>query len=135
VCDKAEQWWLRWHPDVQSLKFRVGLNQFERANALDAFLRWSETTDREHVRTLTAFEDAPVPLTSTQRDEWVNQLDGLSLSSDGFIPFRDNIDRAAKAGVGHLLQPGGSTRDHEVIAACDEYGIWMGFSGLRLFYH
>ena len=135
ACDKAEQWWLRWHPYVQSLKFRLGLRQFERANALDAFLRWNETTDREHERTLTAFEGAPVPLTSAQREEWLNQLDRLSLSSDGFIPFRDDIDRAAKAGVGFVLQPGGSTRDDEVIAACDEYGIWMGFSGLRLFYH
>src|SRR2546421_609164 len=57
------------------------------------------------------------------REDWVNQLDNLSLSSDGFIPFRDNIDRAARAGVGYVLQPGGSARDDDVIAACDEYGI------------
>jgi phosphoribosylaminoimidazolecarboxamide formyltransferase/IMP cyclohydrolase len=135
ACDKAELWWLRWHPDVQELRLRAGLKLFERANALEGFLRWSETTDREHERILTAFESSPVPITSTQREEWVNQLDNLSLSSDGFIPFRDNIDRAARAGVGYILQPGGSTRDEEVIAACDEYGMWMGFSGLRLFYH
>lgn len=135
ACDKAEQWWLRWHPHVQTLKFRAGLKQFERANALDGFLRWSEATDRERERILTAFEDSPVPLTSIQREEWIHQLGKLSLSSDGFVPFRDNIDRAARSGVGYVLQPGGSGRDEEVIAACDEYGIWMVFSGLRLFYH
>jgi phosphoribosylaminoimidazolecarboxamide formyltransferase/IMP cyclohydrolase len=62
-------------------------------------------------------------------------MSNLSLSSDGFIPLRDNIDRAAKSGVTHVLQPGGSARDDEVIVACDEYGMWMGFSGIRLFYH
>jgi phosphoribosylaminoimidazolecarboxamide formyltransferase/IMP cyclohydrolase len=135
ACDKAEQWWLRRHPYLQTLKFRAALKQFERANALEGFLRWSEATDRERERLLTAFDGSPVPLTSVQREDWVSQLDNLSLSSDGFIPFRDNVDRAARAGVGYVLQPGGSARDDEAIAACDEYGIWMGFSGLRLFYH
>jgi phosphoribosylaminoimidazolecarboxamide formyltransferase/IMP cyclohydrolase len=135
ACDKAEQWWLRWHPYVQTLKFRAPLKQFERANALEGLLRWSEATDRERARLLTAFEGSPVPLTPVQREDWMNQLGNLALSSDGFIPFRDNIDRAVRAGVGYVLQPGGSRRDDEVIAACDEYSIWMGFSGLRLFYH
>jgi phosphoribosylaminoimidazolecarboxamide formyltransferase/IMP cyclohydrolase len=135
ACEKAEQWWLRRHPAIQNLTFRPGLKQFERANAVETLLRWEEASDHERQRLLDAFADVPVALTSPQRDEWVKQMSNLSLSSDGFIPFRDNIDRAVRSGVTHVLQPGGSARDDEVIAACDEYGIWMGFSGLRLFYH
>jgi phosphoribosylaminoimidazolecarboxamide formyltransferase/IMP cyclohydrolase len=135
ACDKAEQWWLRWHPDVQTLKFRAPLKQFERANVVEGFLRWNEATDLARERLVAAFEDSPRPLTSIQREDWINQLENLSLSSDGFIPFRDNIDRAARAGVDYVLQPGGSARDEEVIAACDAYSIWMALSGLRLFYH
>jgi phosphoribosylaminoimidazolecarboxamide formyltransferase/IMP cyclohydrolase len=135
ACEKAEQWWLRRHPAIRNVRFRPGLKQFERANAVDTLLRWQEASDHERQHLLNEFAEVPVPLTSAQRDDWIAQMRNLSLSSDGFIPFRDNIDRAARSGVTHVLQPGGSARDEEVIAACDEYGMWMGFSGLRLFYH
>ena len=77
----------------------------------------------------------PPQLTCEQKRDWLNKLKGVSLSSDGMIPFRDTIDRAYESGVAYVVQPGGSIRDADVIKACDDYGMVMAFSGLRLFHH
>jgi len=82
-----------------------------------------------------AFVKAPKPLSPKDRREWLARLTGVSLSSDAFFPFRDSIDRAAQSGVRYVLQPGGSDRDDVVIQACDEHGMVMAMSGLRLFHH
>jgi phosphoribosylaminoimidazolecarboxamide formyltransferase/IMP cyclohydrolase len=81
------------------------------------------------------FTQIPEQLTNEERRLWLDGLTGVVIGSDAFFPFRDSIDRAAKSGVKYVLQPGGSNRDKDVIAACDEYGMTMVFSGLRLFHH
>ncbi len=81
------------------------------------------------------FEKTPERLTKEQKQHWLEAFSLAVLGSDGYIPFRDSIDRAVRSGVRWVVQPGGSNRDAEIIAACDEYGIAMAFSGLRLFHH
>jgi phosphoribosylaminoimidazolecarboxamide formyltransferase/IMP cyclohydrolase len=126
ACDKADNWWLRQNPRVLELPFRAGASRPEQDNATDALLNGAASG---------AFRDPPTPLTLDERREWRAQLKGLAMASDGFIPFRDNIDRAAQSGVGYVWEPGGSSRDAEVIRAADEHGMVLLFSGLRLFHH
>jgi AICAR transformylase/IMP cyclohydrolase PurH len=83
----------------------------------------------------TVFARRPEPLTSAERREWIGAMTGVSLGSDAFFPFGDNIERAARSGVCYIAQPGGSVRDREVIGACDARGIAMAFTGARLFHH
>ena len=82
-----------------------------------------------------AMEKVPPQLTYEQKKDWLKKLKGVSLSSDGMIPFRDTIDRAYESGVAYVVQPGGSIRDEDVIKACNDYGMVMAFSGVRLFHH
>jgi phosphoribosylaminoimidazolecarboxamide formyltransferase/IMP cyclohydrolase len=82
-----------------------------------------------------ALDQPLAPLSDDERRDWLARLDGVALVSDGFIPFRDNIDHAQRHGVRYIAQPGGSTRDPEIAEACDEYGIAMVHTGLRLFHH
>ena len=82
-----------------------------------------------------AVEKVPEQLTYSQKRDWLRKLKRVSLSSDGMVPFRDTIDRANESGVAYVVQPGGSIRDEEVIKACDDYGMVMAFSGVRLFHH
>jgi len=126
ACSKAELWWLRQHPRALSLQYAEGVSRSERDNAAEAWLR-QEPTD--------ALLDPPAPLTAEERAAWIRQLQGVALASDGLIPFRDNLDRAAQTGVGYVWQPGGSSRMDEVVAAAEEHGMVMTFSGLRLFHH
>lgn len=135
ACDKADRWLLRWHPKVQGLRFRPGLRKYEIDTAVDEYLRADGLREHEMDALAASFEERPVPIGAGEREEWLRRSSGLSLSSDGFIPFRDNLDRAARSGVGYVLQPGSSLRDEDVIAAADQHGMWMAFSGLRLFYH
>ena len=81
------------------------------------------------------FEQVPDRLSPERTREWLNTLSGVALASDAFFPFRDNIDRAHRSGVKYIIQPGGAVRDDDVIEACNEYGMVMVFSGLRLFHH
>ncbi|HEU4453937.1 MAG TPA: phosphoribosylaminoimidazolecarboxamide formyltransferase [Longimicrobium sp.] len=135
ACDKADRWLLRRHPAVPRLRLRPGLRKHEIDTAIDEYLRWNELGEHERQRLLHYFEEPPEPISPAEREEWLRRSSGLSLSSDGFIPFRDNLDRAARSGVAYVVQPGGSLRDDDVIAAANEHGMWMAFSGLRLFYH
>ena len=92
-------------------------------------------TDHELQSWQRLFEIPIEPLSLEEKGEWLSSLKGVSLSSDAFFPFRDNIDQASKRGTSFIVQPGGSSRDNEVIEAADEYGMAMAFSGIRLFHH
>jgi phosphoribosylaminoimidazolecarboxamide formyltransferase / IMP cyclohydrolase len=131
---KADLWRMRQHPAVLGLEFREGVRRPDRDNAIDQLLQ-PEVTGAEKQSWASTFKSLPAPLSADERRRWLDQTRGVTLGSDAFFPFRDSIDRAAKSGVHYVLQPGGSTRDEEVIAACDEYGMTMVFSGLRLFHH
>jgi phosphoribosylaminoimidazolecarboxamide formyltransferase / IMP cyclohydrolase len=135
ACDKADRWLLRSHPKVRGLRFRPGLRKYDMDNLIDDYLRADELRDDELERLAAGFEERPEPIGAAEREEWLRRFTGLSLSSDGFIPFRDNLDRAARSGVRYVVQPGSSLRDDDVIAAADQHQMWMAFSGLRLFYH
>jgi len=126
--DKADRWWLRQHPKVAALPFADGLSRADRNNAIDLFVS-GEPLDPA------AFTRLPERLSAEERAEWAAQLRGVALASDAFFPFRDNIERAHRSGVSYVAEPGGSTRDDAVIAACDEYGMVLCFTGLRLFHH
>ncbi len=132
--NKADRWFLRQHPAVLGLPFRKDLGRPERNNAVDLFLEEGLSPAEERAW-LECFETAPVRLTAAERRAWLGAQQGVSFASDAFLPFRDNIDRAAQSGVRYVSQPGGSVRDDLVIAAADEYGMAMAFSGLRLFHH
>jgi phosphoribosylaminoimidazolecarboxamide formyltransferase / IMP cyclohydrolase len=131
---KADLWRLRQHPSVLALPFKEGIKRPDRDNAIDQFLQ-PDVTDAEKKNWTNVFTRIPNQLTHEERRAWLDGLTDVVLGSDAFFPFRDSIDRAVKSGVKYVLQPGGSNRDEDVIAACDEYGMTMVFSGLRLFHH
>jgi phosphoribosylaminoimidazolecarboxamide formyltransferase/IMP cyclohydrolase len=131
---KADLWRLRQHPAVLGLEFREGVRRPDRDNAIDQLLQ-ADVTGAEKQSWPAIFQTIPTPLPDEERRRWLDELHGVTLGSDAFFPFRDSIDRAATSGVRYVLQPGGSARDEEVIAASDEYGMTMVFSGLRLFHH
>ena len=134
AAEKADRWFLRQHPVVLGIKFRKGVARAERNNAIDLFLQERlNSFEKENLKS--AMEKVPEQLTYSQKRDWLGKLKGVSLSSDGMIPFRDTIDRACESGVGYIVQPGGSIRDADVIKACDDYGMVMAFSGIRLFHH
>jgi phosphoribosylaminoimidazolecarboxamide formyltransferase/IMP cyclohydrolase len=132
--DKADRWYLRQHPTVLGLRFREGLGRPERDNAIDGYLRDDLSPAEEEVWRA-AFAQVPTRLTREERREWLDGLNGVAMGSDAFIPFRDNIDRAAMSGVRYVVQPGGSVRDQDVVDAADAYGMVMALSGVRLFHH
>src|SRR5215211_6693524 len=131
---KADLWWLRQHPSVLALPFKEGIKRPDRDNAIDQFLQ-PGLTDAEKKNWTNVFTQIPEQLNDEDRRLWLDGLTDIVLGSDAFFPFRDSIDRAARSGVKYILQPGGSNRDPDVIAACDEYGMTMVFSRLRLFHH
>ena len=135
ACSKADKWLLQQHPRTLGLKFKEGMGRPERTNAVDAFLLWDELSDAERQDLLDKLDEEPEPLTSEERADWVNQFNGISLSSDAFIPFRDNIDRASRSNVQYVLQTGGAARDDLVTEAADQYGMVMIHSGMRWFLH
>ncbi|HOJ78993.1 MAG TPA: phosphoribosylaminoimidazolecarboxamide formyltransferase [Bacillota bacterium] len=134
AASKADIWYLRQHPAVLNLKFKEGIGRPDRDNAIDQFLR-DDLTAPELKALKELFDVEPEFLTPAAKREWLQGLTGVSLGSDAFFPFRDNIDRAKQSGVSYIVQPGGSVRDDIVIEACDEYGMVMAFSGVRLFHH
>ena len=115
-------------------RFKSSLKRPERINAIELYLR-GDMTNAEREAWETNFERVPELLSDSEKRQWLDGLDGVSLSSDAFIPFRDNIDRASRTGVKFIAQTGGSIRDDDVVAAADEYGMTMAISGVRLFHH
>jgi phosphoribosylaminoimidazolecarboxamide formyltransferase/IMP cyclohydrolase len=131
---KADRWFLRQHPATLDLPFRAGLGRPEQNNAIDLYLE-EELSAAEETDWLSYFAKPPRRLTRDEKRAWLGRQQGVSLASDAFFPFRDNVDRAAQSGVKYLSQPGGSVRDDLVIQAADEYGMVMAMSKLRLFHH
>ncbi len=131
---KADTWHLGRHPKVLGLAFKPEVKRQQRINWRVRYIEGDLTAGE--VGMLQADLKEPLfLLTQEEKDAWMEKLDGVCLASDGFIPFRDNIDHAAKHGVKFIAQPGGSSRDDEVAAACEEYGITMVHTALRLFHH
>lgn len=135
ACGKAEKWFCQQHPRVLALPFREGLGRVEKTNVVDQFLLWDELSAAEKDSLRAGLTEEPSPLTPQEREVWLGHYQGVVLSSDAFIPFRDTIDRASRTGVGYVLQAGGSVRDDEVTAAADQYGMVMIHSGMRWFLH
>ncbi|KJS11611.1 MAG: 5-aminoimidazole-4-carboxamide ribonucleotide transformylase [Peptococcaceae bacterium BRH_c8a] len=131
---KADIWYLRQHPTVLNLRFKEGVTRPNIDNAIDQFLR-DDVTEVEKEGWRDIFDEMPIQLTQEEKAQWLSTLKGVSLGSDAFFPFRDNIDRAAQSGVKYIVQPGGSVRDDIVIESCNENDMIMAFSGLRLFHH
>ncbi len=135
ACAKADKWLLQQHPRVLGLGFKGGLGRIEKTNVVDSFLLWDDLSEAEMEALLAQLDGAPEPLSRQERTEWTGGFDGIALSSDAFIPFRDNIDRAARSNVQYVLQTGGAARDDLVTAAADQYGMVMIHSGMRWFLH
>ncbi|MBQ6552044.1 MAG: phosphoribosylaminoimidazolecarboxamide formyltransferase [Clostridia bacterium] len=132
---KADNWHLRQHPKVLALPFREDIARPNRDNAIDVYISefyedvigdgvWQECFTRK-----------PEPLTPAEKRGFLDGVKGVSLGSDAFFPFGDNIERAVKSGVQYISEPGGSIRDEQVIETCDRFGVTMAFSGVRLFHH
>lgn len=133
--EKADKWQLRRHPKVLGLPFVEDIPRPSRDNAIDLYIGGGyEEADWDGVWG-ELFVKKPEPLTAEEKKEWLDRVTGVSLGSDAFFPFGDNIVRAHRSGVTAIVQPGGSIRDAQVIEACDQYGIVMAFCGFRLFHH
>lgn len=132
---KADNWLLRQCPKVLELPFKEGLGRPDRDNAIDVYMSEDYLDVLAEGEWQKYFAQKPDPLTREEKRAWLDQMDGVALGSDAFFPFSDNVQRAYRSGVKYIAQPGGSIRDDLVIKACDEYGIAMYFSGMRLFHH
>lgn len=132
---KADNWFLRQAPQVLNLQFVDGIRRADRDNAIDVYI------GEEYMDVLAdgvwekTFKGKPEVFTREEKRAWLDQMTDVSLGSDAFFPFGDNIDRAYRSGVKYIAQPGGSVRDDNVIAACNQYGMAMAFTGIRLFHH
>lgn len=134
--NKADIWHLRQHPKVLNLPFKNEISRPERDNAIDLYISLEESPlFFKSDMWKNYFSAKPELLTLNEREEWLNASVGVSLASDAFFPFEDNILRAARSGVKYISQPGGSIRDDAVIKTCNDLGIAMTFTGLRLFHH
>ena len=132
---KAVTWWLRQHPRVMNLPFVPGIRRADRDNTIDLFIGEDYMDVLAEGEWQKFFTEKPAPLTREEKREWIAKNTGVSLGSDAFFPFGDNVERAHKSGVQYIAQAGGSVRDDHVIDTCDKYGIAMAFTGVRLFHH
>ena len=132
---KADTWWLRQHPRVMNLPFVPGIRRADRDNTIDLFIGEDYMDVLAEGEWQKFFTERPAPLTREEKREWIAKNTGVSLGSDAFFPFGDNVERAHKSGVQYIAQAGGSVRDDHVIDTCDKYGIAMAFTGVRLFHH
>ena len=132
---KADNWYLRRHPKVLALPFVDGIRRPDRDNAIDVYI----SDECEDVLADGAwqrvFKERPEALSAQERKEWIARQSGVTVGSDAFFPFGDNVERARKSGVSYIVEPGGSIRDDNVIETANRYGITMTFTGMRLFHH
>ncbi len=132
---KADNWWLRQCPKVLNLQFVDGIRRADRDNAIDVYI------GEEYMDVLAdgawenIFKVKPEVFTREEKRAWLDKMEGVTLGSDAFFPFSDNIERAHKSGVKYIAEPGGSVRDDAVIDCCDKYDMVMAFTGIRLFHH
>ncbi len=133
--EKADNWYLRQSPQVLGLKFADTLGRAERDNAIDNYIGEEYMDVLAEGAWQRAFKEKPPVFTAEEKREWLSQMTDVTLGSDAFFPFSDNIERAYKSGVKYIAQPGGSVRDDLVIECCDKYGMAMAFTGIRLFHH
>ena len=133
--NKADNWFLRQSPQVLELPFVDEIRRADRDNAIDTFIGEDYMDVLADGRWESIFKVKPDVFTQEEKRKWLDSMTGVSLGSDAFFPFGDNIDRAYKSGVKYVAQPGGSVRDDQVIETCDQYGMAMAFTGLRLFHH
>ncbi|MGI8792381.1 MAG: 5-aminoimidazole-4-carboxamide ribonucleotide transformylase, partial [Acidimicrobiales bacterium] len=131
---KVDIWWLRRHNKVRNLPFLDEIRRQERINWEVRYIE-GDLDPGEAARFRSALRAEPLPLTPDDTANWIGRLDNVAVASDGYIPFRDNIDRAARHGVRYIADPGGSSRNQEVEDACSEHGITLTTTKLRLFQH
>ncbi len=133
--DKADKWFLRQAPQVLNLPFKEDIRRADRDNTIDVYI----SDDYEDVigegEWQKYFTEQPAVFTREERKAWLKNMTGVSVGSDAFFPFGDNVERAKRSGVQYIAQPGGSIRDDNVIETCNKYGIAMAFTGIRLFHH
>lgn len=132
---KADNWWLRQSPQVLNLPFLDKIRRADRDNAIDLYIGedyMDVLADGEWEK---IFKTRPAVFTAEEKRAWLDKNTGVSLGSDAFFPFGDNIERAHRSGVQYVAQPGGSIRDDHVIETCNKYGMVMSFTGIRLFHH
>lgn len=132
---KADNWYLRQCPKVLELPFKEGTGRADVDNAIDLYTGEFSDDILAEGEWERVFTHRPDPFTEKEKKEWLAGNTDVTLGSDAFFPFGDNIDRAAKSGVKYIVQPGGSVRDDQVIETCDKYGMVMCFTGVRLFHH
>ena len=132
---KADNWWLRQHEKVLNLPFVDKIGRPDRDNTIDVYISDEADEVLAEGRWKQFFKTRPEPLTREEKRAWLDQLTGVSLGSDAFFPFGDNIERAHRSGVQYVAEPGGSIRDDNVIAVCDSYDMVMCFTHMRLFHH
>lgn len=132
---KADNWWLRQCPKVMNLPFKDNIRRADRDNAIDVYIGDEYEDVLADGAWQNIFTEKPEVLTREEKKEWLVKNTDVSLGSDAFFPFGDNIERAHKSGVKYIAEPGGSIRDDNVIEVCNKYGIAMAFTGIRLFHH
>lgn len=132
---KADTWFLRQHDKVLSLPFKADIGRPDRDNVIDGFINKNEEDVCAEGNWQKYFTSRPQPMTAAEKRAYLDGIRGVSLGSDAFFPFDDNIQRAHASGVDFVAQPGGSIRDDAVIACCDRYNMFMAFTGMRLFHH
>lgn len=133
--NKADVWYLRQHPKTLGLKFKADIRRPDRDNTIDVYVSDDYMDVLADGVWENFFDEKPEPLTKEEKKEWLATMSGVSLGSDAFFPFGDNIERAKKSGVEYIAQPGGSIRDDNVIETCNKYSMAMAFTGIRLFHH
>ncbi len=133
--NKADNWYLRQHPKVLGLQFVDGIRRPNRDNAIDVYISDEYEDVLREGAWQEVFKVKPEPLTAEEKKAWIATQTGVTVGSDAFFPFGDNVERARKSGVCYIVEPGGSIRDDNVIETADRYGIAMAFTGMRLFHH
>ena len=132
---KADNWWLRQCPKVLNLPFIEGIRRADRDNAIDVYIGDEYMDVLADGAWQKVFTEKPEVFTKEEKRAWLDQMQDVTLGSDSFFPFSDNIERAHKSGVKYIAEPGGSVRDDLVIETCDKYNMAMAFTGIRLFHH
>ena len=132
---KADNWYLRQHPKVLGLQFVDNIRRPDRDNAIDIYISDEHDDVLAEGVWQNTFKVKPDVLTEQEKKDWIAQMSGVTVGSDAFFPFGDNVERARKSGAAYIAEPGGSIRDDHVIAAADRYGMVMAFTGMRLFHH